>query len=178
MPRSQMDSPPPPAYHVTLTEHQVSLVKQAAKDFASTSVYGCVIGHSLSRADIRDWIQSTLCLEDSYIAEVALMGQGIFWLKLSSQKVVSNLVSRSPSFIDGKIILMVPWYKGFSAADFDTHFRIPRHPVTLIFPGLAAEFRPIISDLGAHFGWVMQDTFVNVVAAQGVPRVRVAIMDP
>ena len=48
----------------------------------------------------------------------------------------------------------------------------------MIFPGLAAELRPIVRDLGAHFGWVMQDTFVDAVAAAGAPRVRVAVLDP
>ena len=51
---AQMDSPPPLAYRITLTKHQVSLVKQAAKDFASTSVYGHIIGHLPSWVDIRD----------------------------------------------------------------------------------------------------------------------------
>lgn len=83
------------------------------------------------------------------------MGWGIFWLKLSSARATSDMVRRSPTPVGGKIILMVPWYRGFSAADFDARFRIPRHSVTLVFPGLAAELRPIIKDLGAHFGWVM-----------------------
>ena len=106
------------------------------------------------------------------------MGRGIFWLKLSSASAASNLVSCSPTLVDGKIIMLVPWYRGFNVADFDDRFRIPRHPVTLIFPGLAAELRPIVRDLGAHFGWVMQDTFADAVAAAGAPRVRVAVLDP
>ena len=106
------------------------------------------------------------------------MGRGIFWLKLSSEKATSDLISRSPISVDGRIILMVPWYRGFSAADFDARFRIPRHPVTLLFPGLAAELRPVVRDLGAHFGWLMQDTFADAAAAQGVPRVKVAVLDP
>ena len=65
-------------------------------------------------------VQSTLYLEDSYIEEVALMGQGIFWLKLSSERGASDMVRRSLASIDGKIILMVPWYRGFNVADFDT----------------------------------------------------------
>ena len=73
---------------------------------------------------------------------------------------------------------MVPWYRGFSVADFDTRFHIPRHPVTLLFPGLAAELRPVVRDLGAHFGWLMQDTFADAAAAQGVPRIKVAVLDP
>ena len=64
------------------------------------------------------------------------------------------MVRCSPTSVDGKIILLVPWYKGFSVADFDARFRIPRHLVTLVFPGLAAELRPIIKDLGAHFSWI------------------------
>ena len=72
---------------------------------------------------------------------------------------------------------MVPCYRGFSIADFDTRFRIPRHLVTLIFLGLAAKLRPIVRGLGAHFEWVMQDTFVDAVAALGIPRVRVALLD-
>ena len=83
------------------------------------------------------------------------MGRGIFWHKLSSERATSDMVRQSLAFVDGKIILMVPWYRGFSVADFDTRFRIPHHPVTLIFPGLAAELRLIIHNLGAHFGWVM-----------------------
>ena len=67
-------------------------MKQAASDFAHTSVYGRVIGHSPSRADIRDWLQATLILEDSHIEEVALMGRRVFWLKLSSAKAASDLI--------------------------------------------------------------------------------------
>ena len=51
--------------------------------------------------------------------EVALVGRGIFWLKLSSERAASDMVRRSLAFVDGKIILMVPWYRGFSVADFD-----------------------------------------------------------
>ena len=73
---------------------------------------------------------------------------------------------------------MVPWYRGFNVADFDACFCIPRHPVTLIFLGLAAELRPIIKDLGAHFGWIMQNTFVDAAAAQGISSIKVAVLDP
>ena len=97
------------------------------------------------------------------------MGRGIFWLKLSTARAVSDLIKSSPTSVDGKITLLVPWYRGFSVADFDARFRIPRHQVTLVFPGLAAELRPILRDLGARFGWVMQDTFVDAVAAAGAP---------
>ena len=41
-----------------------------------------------------------------------------------------------------------------------------------------AELRLIVKDLGAHFAWVMQDTFVDAVAVAGAPRVRVAVLDP
>ena len=177
-PEAQLDPPSPSAYRVVLTKQQSSLMKQAANDFAHTSVYGRVIGHSPSKADIRDWLQSTLYLEDNHIEEVALMGRGIFWLKLSSARAASDMVRRSPTSVGDKIILMVPSYRGFSTADFDACFRIPRHPVTLVFPGLAIELRPIIKDLGAHFGWVMQDTFVDTVAATGVPKVHVAVLNP
>ena len=88
------------------------------------------------------------------------------------------MIRRSLASVDEKIILMVPWYKGFNAVDFNTCFHIPRHQVTLVFPSLAAELHPIIRDLGARFGWIMQDTFIDAVAAQGVPRVRVAVLDP
>ena len=113
-------------------EIQVSIAsnsrKQAGNDFAHTSVYGRVIGHSPSRVDFRDWLRATLYLKDSHIEEVALMGCGIFWLKLSSTKATSDLISQSSTSVGGRIILMVPWYRGFSVADFDTRFRIPRHP--------------------------------------------------
>ena len=70
------------------------------------------------------------------------------------------------------------WYRGFNVLDFDTCFHIPHHPITLIFPSLAVELHPIIRDLGAHFGWIMQDTFVDAVAAQWVPHVRVVVLGP
>ena len=89
-------------------------MKQAANDFAQKSIYGRVIGHSPSRADIRDWLQATLYLEDSHIEEVALMGRGIFWLKLSSAKATSDLINRFPISVDGRIILLVPWYRDFN----------------------------------------------------------------
>ena len=57
-------------------------------------------------------------LEDSHIEEVALMGRDIFWLKLSTTRATSDFVSYSPSSVDGKIIILVPWYRGFSVADF------------------------------------------------------------
>ena len=97
------------------------------------------------------------------------MGWGIFWLKLSSVRAASDMIRRSPVSLDKKIILLVPWYRGFSAVDFNARFRIPRHPVALLFPGLAAELCPIIRDLGAHFGWVMQDMFVDMIAAARGP---------
>ena len=53
--------------NITLTRHNVSLVKQAAIDFDHTSLYGRVIGHSPSQADIRDLLESILYLEDSHI---------------------------------------------------------------------------------------------------------------
>ena len=80
------------------------------------------------------------------------MGRGIFWLKLSSARAASDMVRQSPTSVGGKIILMVPWYRGFSVADFDACFRIPCYPVTLIFPGLATMLCPIIKDMEAHFG--------------------------
>ena len=95
---------------------------------------------------------ATLYLEDSHIEEVALMGRGIFWLKLSLEKATSDLISQSPTSVGGRIILMVPWYRGFNVADFDTRFHIPRHPVTILFPGLVAKLCPIVRDLGTHFG--------------------------
>ena len=110
-----------------------------------------------------------MILEDSHIEDVALMGRGIVWPRLSDLRSTSALIGSSPIAVDGKIITLVLWCKGFSASDFDTRFHIPRHPVTLQFPGLAAEPRLIVRDLGAHFGWVMQDTFVDVVTGLGVP---------
>ena len=98
---------------------------------------------------------NSLILEDSHIEEVTLMGRGIFWLKLSDPRSMNALIASSPIAVDGRIISLVPWYRGFSASDFETRFHIPRHPVTLQFPSLAAELRPIVKDLGAHFGWVM-----------------------
>ena len=106
------------------------------------------------------------------------MGRSVFWLKLSSAKAASDLVSQSPISVGGRIILLVPWYRGFTVTDFDTRFRIPRHPINLLFPGLATKLRPIVRDLGAHFGWLMHDTFVDAAAAQWVPRVKVAVLDP
>ena len=134
-----------------LTEQQVSLVKQAAADFIGTSMYGRVIGYSPSHADISDLLKARLLLEDSHIEEVALMGWGIFWLKLSSVRAASDMPRRSPVTIYGKIILLVPWYRGFSVTDFNARFNIPYHLVTLQFPGLAAKLQPIITHLGAHF---------------------------
>ena len=79
------------------------------------------------------------------------------------------MVSHSPVAIDGKIITLIPWQRGFRASDFDTRFHISQHQVTPQFPCLAAKLRPIVGDLGADFGWVMQDIFADVVAATGVP---------
>ena len=81
------------------------------------------------------------------------MGRGIFWLKLCSVRAASELVRRSPTSVDGKIILMVPWYRGFNVVDFDAHFHIPCHPVTLIFPSLVAELGPFVSDFGHSLVW-------------------------
>ena len=80
--------------------------------------------------------------------------------------------------MDSKIINLIPWYRGFSASDFGMRFHIPHHPVTLQFPSLTTKLCPIVKDLGAYLGWVMQNTFVDAMVAQGVPRVRVAVMDP
>ena len=38
--------------------------------------------------------------------------------------------------------------------------------------------RAIVRDLGAHFEWVMQDTFIDAIAAARAPRVHVAMLDP
>ena len=84
------------------------------------------------------------------------MGRGIFWLRLSDLRATKAFLDRSPIVVDGRLIVnLIPWYRGFNAADFDECFHIPHHPVTLQFLGLAAELRPIVRDLGAHFGWVM-----------------------
>ena len=72
--------------------------------------------------------------------------------------------------IDGKIILLVQWYRGFIAVNFDSCFSMPQLPVTRQFVGLATELWPIVRDLDAHFGWVTQDTFVDMVVGE-VPRV-------
>ena len=106
------------------------------------------------------------------------MGRGIFWLKLSDPRSTRALIDSSLIAMDGKIINLVQQYRGFSASDFDGRFHIPRHPITLQFPSLVVELHPIIRDVGAHFKWVMQDTFVDAVDALGVPRVKVAIMNP
>ena len=95
-----------------------------------------------------------VALLNSHI-KVALMGKGIFWLKLSSVRATRNMVKWSSIAIDRKIILLVPWYKGFSAVDFDSHFSIPYHQITLHFPSLNAKLRPIIKNTGTHFRWVM-----------------------
>ena len=59
---------------------------------------------------------ASLCLEDSHISEVALMGRG-----LSTVEGTSNLVALSPIVtVDGKIMSFIPWYRGFKASDFDT----------------------------------------------------------
>ena len=88
--------------------------------------------------------------------DVALMGWGIFWPKLSYARSMGDMIRRSQVAVDRRVIIsLVPWYKDFSAKDFDTRFHIPWHPVTLQFPGLVAKLGPIIRDLGAHFGWIM-----------------------
>ena len=66
------------------------------------------------------------------------MGWGIFWLKLSSARVAVDMIRHFLVLVDGKIIPLVSWYRGFSAVDFHARFSIPRHPITLLFPGLAA----------------------------------------
>ena len=98
----------------------MTLVKQVAMDFTNTSVYGRVIGYSSSPADIKDKLQASLFLEDSHIEAVALMGRGIFWLELSSTRAASDMFRRSLVAVDGKSILLVPSYIGFSVTNFDS----------------------------------------------------------
>ena len=66
-------------------------------------------------------------LEDSHIEDVTLMGRGIFWLKLFNPRATRAFIDSSPIEVDGKIINLVSWYRGFSASDFDMRFHIPRH---------------------------------------------------
>ena len=83
------------------------------------------------------------------------MGRGTFMLTLSAMEKVSSLVTNSHIAMDGKIITLVPWYRGFRASHFDAQFHVPHFPMTLLFPGLATKLRPYVSDFGGHFGRVM-----------------------
>ena len=108
------------------------------------------------------------------------MGWGIFWLKLCLERATSDMVRCSLASVDGKIILMVPWYRGFSAADFDAHFSIPRHLVTLLFPGLAAELchgeagchrlRPHLNVWPSHRALFVQGRHQGLVIVCPLPR--------
>lgn len=157
---------------------QIVVVKELTADYSHSALYGRVMGLSPSRVEIRDWLQASLCLEDSHITEVALMGKGIFMLKLSTMECASNLKAHSPITVDGKILSFVAWYRGFRSSDFDTQLHIPRFLVTPLFLGSAMELRPCIPHFGANFGWAIQDTFGDAVASVGAPRIRVALHDP
>lgn len=119
-----------------------------------------------------------LVQEDSHITKVALMARGIFTHKLSTGESASGLVSHSLIMKHGKIISLVLWYRGFHAVDFSTQYHIPHYPVTHLFPRLAMELMPYILDFGAHFGWVMQDSFAAAMVSAGVPSVGIAMEDP
>ena len=106
--------------------------------------------------------------------EVALMGRGTLMLKLSVVEKASNLVTNTPIAVDGKIITL---YLGLEGSEPLTSTPSSMYP-TFHFPRLATELRPCVSDFGGHFGWVMQDTFAEAMASEGVLGVHVAIHAP
>ena len=113
------------AYHVTLTKQQIAMVKELEADYARSAMNGDVIGFSPLCTGIQDWLHTSFCLEDSHITEMALMGRGIFMLKLSTVEYASNLVAHSPIVNNGKIRSFVSWYREFKALDLDTQFHTP-----------------------------------------------------
>ena len=77
--------------------------------------------------------------EDSHITKVALMGRGIFMLKLFTMECMSNLMGHPPIYaVDGKILSFVPRYRGFKASDFDAPLlgqiaQMVRHIFTILW---------------------------------------------
>ena len=63
------------------------------------------------------------------------------------------MVARSQVAVDRKIIALIPWYRGFSALDFDSHFHIPWHSITLQFLELVVVLLSETWEL--TLGWVM-----------------------
>lgn len=72
---------------------------------------------------------------------------------------------------------MVLWYRSFQDSSFDTQHRIPRFPITILFPGLPLELQHSISDFCAHFGMVLSNSFVDAMINARVPWLRVVVED-
>ena len=128
-----------------MTKQQIAVVKELGVDYSRFAVYGRVVDFSQSHAEILDWLQANLYF----------MGRGTIMLKFSTMEKASNLVTNSPIVVDGKIIILILWHRGFRASNFDIEFHVPRFLVTLLFLGLAVELRLYVFNFSGHFGWVM-----------------------
>lgn len=92
-----------------------------------------MVGHSPSCSMVCDWLETALRTSDGRVADIELVGRGIFRAVLLDEAAAHALLQRSPIIADSWASHLWEWYPEFTVDDFDSRFHIPRFPVTVAF---------------------------------------------
>ena len=152
VPGSSAATPPPSVYRLELTlEHQAS-VQAKVSSLSRTALYGRIVGSPPSTTELRDWIRTSLAIQEGRITGISFHGRGIFSIQLSDEASARALLERSPLPAGTRFIFFTPWYPQFDPESFDSKHHIPQFPITLSFPGLPLELRDMLFELASPFG--------------------------
>ena len=163
-------SPQLTVWQYALSGDEIIQVDASVRTLLGRTIVGRMVGQSPSRSSVRDWLQTALRLPEGRVAEIELLGRGVFRAVLSDERSAQALLERSFIISDSRIIHLRQWYPEFTAQDFDTRFDIPRFPVTISFPGIPFQFRHLIPSVAAKIGIVIPGSLVSGV---GSPRIQV-----
>ena len=118
-------------------------------------------------------IQPSLKIQTGRISDIQYLGCGFYLLQFDSPDCVEHLLTSNPLNVRGTRLLFLKWHPGFkpdeAARNMPRAFRI-----TASFPGLLAEYFPLLEDMGALIGVVQppkENMASKVSKVVGVPSV-------
>ena len=136
-----------------------------------------VLGKRPSRGELRDLIQASLKIQTGRISDIQFLGRDFYLLQFDSPDCVERLLTSNPLDVRGTRLLFLKWHPGFkpdeAARNMPRAFRI-----TASFPGLLAEYFPLLEDMGALIGVVQppkENMASKVSKAVGVPSVQILV---
>ena len=114
------------------------------------------VGGRPNRAELRHLLQARLQGELAPIIDIQFLGKGCYHIEFNSGNMVDKLLLMGSVKIKGIWMQFLKWYAGFDLDDLrDTISR--RFVFSIMFPALPNEWRPVINEIAATIGHLIDD---------------------